>query len=338
MPVTAVIKTRRILKMLALAFLAVGLVGVVSFLSSDHGARLALENYTPVEAASLYSAMPGAGEAAASSIGEVKAILQPFNEIERRYDLPIVQSDSPQECVDAFASGRVMDCHGMALSAIERLRTYEIRSRLWYLTGTDGFGGNGHNVIEYYNTAAQRWEMLDPNYSAYVVRKNEETVLSVGELREALLTASNDLEVRYYGSSVTLRTPESLLGEYRSLLPSASVLATEDHRERYQHRYAFLMPLSGTIDQLPLSARRGVRALLMGDNDTKLLIADRYTPEYHLTLFKMLWYLSITMLVLGCVFAIAWLVTSIRRTSVIAPDTPETGKRISVGSIRNGMI
>ena len=309
---------RRALRTFGWTFLALGFAGVTFFLSSTHRSRLALESYQPVEAASLYAAQSAAQSASqnatpwnseeriASSIGEVKAILEPFNQIKRRYDLPIVQSDSPDECLKAFETGLVMDCAGMALSAVTKLKEYDVESRIWYLTGTDGFGGNGHNVIEYFNTASSRWEMLDPNYSCYMTRKGDETVLSVAEVREALLTKSDDLEVRYYKSAVELRSPESLLEEFRSLTPSASLLATTDHRERYLNRYALLMPMAGLLDQLPLTAKRGIRSFLMGVSDQKLLLDDRFTPRYHLTLYTSLWYLSLAMLVLGCSLISVW--------------------------------
>jgi hypothetical protein len=301
-------KNRRVTKTLTWLFLAIGFAGITAFLSSTHYSRLALESYEPVQVASLYSDLPPIHEVTASSIGEVKAILEPFNSLQRRYDLPIVQSDSPEECLNAFAAGRVMDCYGMALSAHEKLAKYEVRSRIWNLTGTDGFGGNGHNVIEYFNAGLSRWEMLDPNYSCYFTLKGDETVLSVAELRDALLARPQDLDVRYYKSAVALRSPESLLEEFRSLIPSASLLATTDYSERYLNRYAFLTPLAGVFDQLPLAATRGLRSFLMGDSDPKLLIEDRFTPRYHLTLLKPLWYLSLTMLVLGLLLAVALIV------------------------------
>jgi hypothetical protein len=335
MPLPFAIKTRRVIKALALTFMILGVSGVTMFISSKHRSRLALESYTLVQASSLYSPISSVDEATASSIGEIKAILQPFNEIPRRYDLPIVQSDSPGECVNAFANGRVMDCHGMALSAIEKLRQYDVRSRMWDLTGTDGFGGNGHNVIEYYNTSSQRWEMIDPNYSSYVVRTADETVLSVAELREALLTNAGELEVRYYGSSVELRKPESLLQEYRSLMPSSSLLSATDYRERYQNRYAFLMPLASVLDKLPLSAQRGLRSFVMGKNDAKLLIADRYTPEYRLALLKTLWYLSLSMLALGFCFTIAWFFTTPR---IVLAGMHLFSKNTRKSAVRNGLI
>lgn len=296
---------RRVIKALSWLFLALGLIGTSLFLSSTHYSRLALESYQPVEAASLYAELPPVNEVTASSIGEVKAILEPFNQIQRRYDLPIVQSDSPQECLAAFKTGRVMDCYGMALSAHEKLREYDVQSRLWNLTGTDGFGGNGHNVIEYFNAASSRWEMLDPNYSCYFTLKGDETVLSVNELREAILTKPQSIDVKYYKSAVALRSAESLIEEFRSLIPSASLLATTDYSERYLNRYAFLTPLAGVFDQLPLAATRGLRSFLMGASDPKLLIEDRFTPRYYLTLLKPLWYLSLTMLMLGLLLAVA---------------------------------
>lgn len=312
-------KDRRALKVLTWLFLALGFAGTTMFLSSTHYSRLALEHYKPVEAASLYSELPPIHEVAASSIGEVKAILEPFNQIQRRYDLPIVQSDSPDECLQAFSTGRVMDCYGMALSAHEKLRQYDVESRIWSLTGTDGFGGNGHNVIEYFNAGTARWEMLDPNYSCYFTMKDDETVLSVAELREAILTRPEQLEVKYYKSAVALRSAQSLIEEFRSLTPSASLLATTDYRERYLNRYALLTPLAGIFDQLPLSATRGLRSFLMGSSDPKLLIEDRFTPRYHLTLFKPLWYLSLTMLVLGLTLAMSWMWSSALRIPSVAP-------------------
>ncbi len=296
---------RRVIKTLTWLFLTLGFAGTTMFLSSTHHSRLALESYKPVQAASLYAELPPIHEVTASSIGEVKAILEPFNQITRRYDLPIVQSDSPEECLNAFASGRVMDCYGMALSSHEKLREYDVQSRIWNFTGTDGFGGNGHNVIEYFNAVSSRWEMLDPNYSCYFTVKGDETVLSVVELREALLAKPQELEVKYYQSAVAQRSAESLIEEFRSLIPSASLLATTDYSERYLNRYAFLSPLAGVFDQLPLAATRGLRSFLMGASDPKLLIADRFTPRYHLTLLKPLWYLSLTMLVLGLLLAVA---------------------------------
>jgi hypothetical protein len=290
---------RRAAKALAWLFLALGFAGTTMFLSSTHYSRLALEHYKPVEASSLYGELPPLAEVTASSIGEVKAILEPFNQLKRRYDLPTVQSDDPEVCLKAFTTGRVMDCYGMALSAHEKLSEYQVGSRIWSLTGTDGFGGNGHNVIEYFNTASSRWEMLDPNYSCYFTLKGDETVLSVAELREALLTKPEQLDVRYYKSAVALRDPASLITEFRSLAPSAALLATNDYRERYLNRYALLTPMAGVFDRLPLSATRGLRSFLMGSGDPKLLIEDRFTPRYHLTLLKPLWYLSLTMLVLG---------------------------------------
>lgn len=303
-------KHRRAARAVSLTFLALGFAGVTSFLSSQHGSRLALERYKAVEASSLYTEEPEDIVLTASSIGEVKAILEPFNQIKRRYDLPIVQSDSPDECLKAFETGRVMDCYGMALSALEKLREYDIQSRIWNLTGTDGFGGNGHNVIEYYNTASSRWEMIDPNYSCYFTRNGDETVLSVAEIRDALLSNTNDLHVHYYKSAVALRSPESLIEEFRSLTPSASLLATTDYRERYLNRYALLMPAAGLLDQLPLPAQRGIRSFLMGASDQKLLLQDRFTPRYHLTLYTTLWYLSLAMLVCGLSLAALWVLTA----------------------------
>jgi hypothetical protein len=312
---------RRVFKTLTWLFLALGFAGSTMFLSSTHYSRLALESYKPVEASSLYAGLPPVHDVTASSIGEVKAILEPLNLIPRRYDLPIVQSDSPDECLNAFRSGRVMDCYGMALSAHERLREYDVESRIWSLTGTDGFGGNGHNVIEYFNAVSSRWEMLDPNYSCYFTMKGDETVLSVAELRGALLTHPEQLEVKYYKSAVELRDAASLIQEFRSLTPSASLLATNDYRERYLNRYALLTPLAGVFDQLPLSATRGLRSFLMGASDPKLLIEDRFTPRYHLTLLKPLWYLSLTMLVLGLTLTMAWMLSAgLRLASLRIPS------------------
>src|SRR5687767_1456713 len=75
---------RRVVKTLTWLFLALGFAGTTMFLSSTHYSRLALESYKPVEASSLYSQLPPIHGVTASSIGEVKAILEPFNQITRR--------------------------------------------------------------------------------------------------------------------------------------------------------------------------------------------------------------------------------------------------------------
>lgn len=286
--------------LLIAALFVVGCVGAYSFLSSEHLSRLALEDYSSVEAQSVYFEVPPQKPMIASSVMDIVAILEPNNLITRRYDLPIVQTDDPEACLSAYQTGRVMDCFGMSLSAITMLEREGITTRLWNLTGTDGFGGDGHNAVEYYNQQAKRWEMIDPNYSCYFVKKGEESrTLDVATLRELLLTNPQSVDVRFYKSAVELRSAESLIEEFRSLVPTSSVYSTTDFRERYQTRYAHLMPMAGFIDQLPLSAKRGIRSFLMGASDRRLLIVDRYTPGYHLTLLKTLWYLSVMMFTLG---------------------------------------
>jgi hypothetical protein len=300
-----------------LCFIAVGSIGASLFLSSQHFSRLALESYKPVEISSLYTE---ATSHSPSTVADVVSLLEPANLIERRYDLPIVQSDDPIEVLNAYRTGRVMDCAGMSLSAITVLQQNGISARLWNLTGTDGFGGNGHNVIEYYNQSANRWEMLDPNYSCYFVSKGSKKVLNVAELRQALLTNPQSVDVRYYRSAVELRSPESLIEEFASLAPTASLHATTDFQQRFDERYASLTPFAGLLDKLPISAKRGVRSFLMGDADTKLLIVDGFTPEYQLSTYKMLWHLAISLLLVGLLTAAVRILVRprVRRSSFIS--------------------
>jgi hypothetical protein len=113
------------------------------------------------------------------------------------------------------------------------------------------------------------------------------------------------------------------------------LLATTDYRERYQNRYAFLMPLASALDKLPLAAQRGLRSFVLGKDDAKLLITDRFTPEYHLGILKTLWYLSLSMLVLGFCFAVAWLFTTPR---IVMAGMQLTTKNFQKDSVRNGLI
>lgn len=277
-----------------------GAVGILMFLSSRHYSRIALESYVEVDGIQALYAPPLLNERKASSIEDVLAVLEPNNQIPRNAELGIQTCDAPDSCVSSFAKGQIMDCYNLSIAGITMLKDKGIEARLWNLTGTDGFGGNGHNVMEYYNAETQRWEMIDLNYSFYFVRKGQpQHVLSVAEMRELALTNPTALEVKYFKSAVPLRPALDLVEEFRILAPTASLHANTDFRTRHEIRYAGLMPLSSLIDLLPLAARRGVRSVLLGSSDAKLLVADRFTPGYHLTLYTILWYLAVSLVALG---------------------------------------
>lgn len=277
--------------------LMLGMIGVGLFLTSNHYSRLALESYEQVEKSAVMYTSPVHSEPA--TITHVLDLIEPLNSIENKPELGIQRSESPVDCLEALKRGQFMDCYNTALATIELLQQNGMQARLWNLSSTDGFGGNGHNVIEYWSTAKSRWEMLDPFYGFYVTKVGSSKVLSVSEVRKVVLTTPEKLKVNFLKDPIAPRDAASLIAEYAALVPTASLHQNTDLKARYEFRYAGLMPLADIIELLPMQVRRGLRSALLGSRDTKMLIVDKHTPNYQLGLYKTLWYAAVGFVIMG---------------------------------------
>jgi hypothetical protein len=188
--------------------------------------------------------------------------------------------DDPDSSLAAILAGRQLHCYNVDIAVTRLLSRQGIVARMWDMDGLDGLGGNGHNLLEIWDAQAGSWFAFDPYYRCYFAADSAGAPLSFIEVRQRALAHSSALTVVHFLREAPTRPGADLIEEYRQLSPMSSVHSNNDFRWRYDHRYGVLQPFASVIDKLPLRYARGLRTLMIGGEDVRYVIHDRYTPDY----------------------------------------------------------
>ena len=200
---------------------------------------------------------------------------------------PLPAIDQPDTCLRLLMEGRMVHCYNVDIGASALLAREQIAARLWDLFGPAKLGGYGHNLLEVFDAPTNSWKAIDPYYHCYYTLGNDTTAAGFPALRHAVLSGAPEVHIVHY-TSMPLERPDSLiLSELRFLAPGSMLHANNDFRWRYDHRYAWLTPVAASLlDKLPLRTARGVRTLMLGDDDRRYILKDEYAPRYFIHRYK----------------------------------------------------
>jgi hypothetical protein len=282
-------KPRRPLLLFLIA-LAIGALAAV--MSTQHRMRLAigvweptdtipkLELEAPIDAAPWRYSMHGR-PATGSTFDSARAIITAFDlKPTAIAEAPHAMLDDPDSSRNALAEGKQLHCYNVDLGVTAILGAKGIYARMWDIDGHDGFGGNGHNLLEVWDDARQQWFAFDPYYRCYFTKDSDSAPLSFTDVRSLAILSPGRLHVAHFIPDKPTRAGADIVAEFHELTPLASLHTNNDFRWRYDHRYGLLQPLAFVLDRLPLRAARAIRTLLIGGSDRRLVLIDAYTPPH----------------------------------------------------------
>lgn len=226
-----------------------------------------------------FSVTPGAPDTGtfATALAEVRAIEERPDAVR---EAPHAMLDDPDSSLVAILDGRQLHCYNVDLATTVFLGRRGIYARVWDLDGTDGIGGNGHNLLEVWDSRAKSWLAFDPYYRCYFTQDSSQDPIGLVPLRSLLLTEPLRVHVRHFDTARITRAADDIRAEFQQLAPLASLHANNAYRWRYDHRYGVLQFLHAAFDRLELRYARGLRTLMLGSDDARYVILDRQTPDY----------------------------------------------------------
>jgi hypothetical protein len=238
--------------------------------------------------------------------GTFRAAVALVREIEERpgaaQEAPHAMLDDPDSSLTAILEGRQLHCYNVDLAVTVYLGRRGIYARVWDLDGTDGIGGNGHNLLEVWDSPRGAWLAFDPYYRCYFTADSSSDPIGVVRLRSLLLTEPARVQVQHFDTARPRRAGDDIRAEFQQLAPLASLHANNAYRWRYDHRFGVLQFMHGIFDALPLRYSRGMRTLMLGSDDARYVIRDRYTPPYAFErvslLFRLLLLVAVVLLAL----------------------------------------
>jgi hypothetical protein len=300
------------------------LVALVVLLSSQHRLRLIVGSFKAVDSMAHIGPNDAmtfmAGPSFASRPGFSKAVstLAAFDAAHLPFPgdaLPTL--DDPDTCERWLEDGRRLHCYNADIGACAILAKQNIPARLWDMSGPYELGGDGHNMLEVFDGPANSWKAIDPYYHCYFTNVNDSLALDFPSLRIALLTLPSSIRIVRYSDTAGARPDANIFSELRFLVPVAMLHANNDFRERYTHRYAWLTPVAGKyIDALPLRAARGVRMLMLGSDDRRYIIEDRFSQHYPVTELKWLFWILISIFGISFIGAVITKVSATRLSKI----------------------
>jgi hypothetical protein len=289
-------------------------IGLGVLLSSQHRVRLIFGAFTEVpSAASLnvdptkpnnfasFAVTPEAG----TDIRDLLRTMRTLDSFSRLHPtapgnaLPAI--DDPDSSLLYLEQDRALHCYNVDIAISHMLARQGLYTRLWDLNGKEELGGHGHNVLEVWDRASERWVLIDPYYHCTYVTRTSGTPLSLGDVRQLALTKPEELRIVRYAHTDPELPEDWVISEIKFLAPFAALHANNNFRDRYDHRYGMLMPMASLLDRLPLRVSRAVRTVMLGGQDKRYVIADANSPHYALVPLK------VAFAILGTCFLITFI-------------------------------
>jgi len=167
-----------------------------------------------------------------------------------------VRWDSPNKILLQMKSGAIGNCFHRAIVFSSYIASLGMYSRLWALEN-ENFDGVAHSVCEVYIKDLKKWVFIDVMSGFYV--KHDEKILSLLELREALLRGEKENIIAHYVNDRAQERNHIPHG-YDRLIRRVFLRADNDFVYKYDKniRYGFLAIFHEYIDKLPDSIRRGL--------------------------------------------------------------------------------
>lgn len=284
----------RSVRIFAFATLACGVMLAV-LVSSQHRLRLIIGSFQAIDSnADLTSSEPlqfmtVVGSDDPPSFDSVIRELTVFERTHPLHDgdaLPAL--DDPDTCERLLREGKAIHCYNADIAVCSMLAREHVASRLWDVTGPKRLGGNGHNILEIFDSRSRSWKALDPYYHCYfTLRTDTVHPIDVPKFRLAVLHDPSMIRLVKYAPVPGNRPDSIVVEEFRELAPCAMLHSNNDFRTRYAGRYGLLMPFASAIDKFPLRISRGVRTAMLGSEDRRYVIEDSHSPHYH---FAMMWW------------------------------------------------
>jgi hypothetical protein len=300
------------------AVLALAALGLL--LSSQHRIRLIVGSFKPVDSMAhlgpedSFSFMVNPAIPDGPGFSAAVSALASFDKDHRLLPgdaMPIL--DDPDSCARALEEGRRLHCYNADIGVCAILARSNIPARLWDMSGPYELGGYGHNLIEVFDGPTNSWKAIDPYYHCYFTRANDSVPLDFPTLRLALLKSPSSLRIMRYSDTSGARPDSGVFSELRFLAPVAMLHSQNDFRKRYADRYGWLTPLAAPIfDALPLRASRGIRMFMLGSDDRRYIIEDRYSPRYPISELKWLFWILIIIVSISSIGAVIALNSAIR--------------------------
>ncbi len=286
---------------------------IAVLLSSQHRLRLIVGSFETFDSSSVlpgsFQFLPHASITNAPSFSSDVATLHQFD---RAYPLlagdALPALDDPDTCLARLERGDRMHCYNVDIACAQILARRGAPTRLWDFNGSSELGGDGHNLIEVFDSSSQRWKAIDPYYHCFYTL-GDSVPIGARQLRETLLAYPGRVHLVRYSDTSRERPDSQIVAELTFLAPGAMLHENNNFAWRYAHRYGWLTAFAAPLfDGLPLREARGVRTIMLGSHDRLLVVEDRFSPHFPFMRMKVAFYGLLALLVLS----ILGLIVSVR--------------------------
>lgn len=185
---------------------------------------------------------------------------------------------SPEGILKQIREGRSGNCFHYSILYSTYVSSIGTKSRLWTLEGDDGLEFLSHTVNEIYLTEIRKWVLVDVFWGVYFRNKNNNSLLSVLELRDSLLKGNKE-KILVERISERLDDPGAIIQNYTRLLKCVFLRTGNDFVNKYNDtklRYGALNKLQGYLDNLPSAWRRALE-YLFGRKDPLMHYVDNFS-------------------------------------------------------------